>query len=79
MEHDPPLHVSEPLQNRLSSHGDELLRCEHVPVPLHWSFVQTLPSLVHGVPASVLLEPHVPPPLQVLSVHGLPSSLHGVP
>src|SRR5262249_26866972 len=48
--HAPPLHVSVPLQKRLSLHGSVLGGCAHAPLPLHASSVQPLPSSVHGVP-----------------------------
>ena len=50
----PPLHVSVPLQNTLSSHDALLFGCVQEPLPLQMSFVQTLPSLVHAEPEDAL-------------------------
>src|SRR5262249_38440118 len=62
------------LQKSPSSHGAVLFGCVQAPLPLHWSFVHTLPSLVHAVPAeskqlsaaSLQLWAHSGPPAQGL-------------
>jgi hypothetical protein len=46
--------VSVPLQKAPSSHGAVLFGCVQVPLPLHTSLVQTLPSLVHAEPDDAL-------------------------
>ena len=50
----PPEQVSAPLQNKPSSQLAVLFGCVHDPEPLHTSFVQTFPSLVHDAPLGEL-------------------------
>ena len=57
----PPEHASIPLQKWPSSHGAVLFGCAHAPFPLHWSFVQGLPSSVQPVPAATSQLPSPPP------------------
>jgi hypothetical protein len=50
----PAAHVSAPLQNNPSSQEAVLFGCVQVPLPLHTSFVHTLPSLVQALPERAL-------------------------
>src|SRR5262249_55762084 len=79
--HTPPLQTSAPLQKRPSSHGAVLLVCRHTPVPLHWSFVHTLPSLVHAVPgaSSVQVGEQQSPASVLPSSHVSPASITPLP
>jgi len=61
----PPEQVSLPLQKTPSLHGTVLFGCAHVPLPLHWSLVQTLPSSGQAVPEDAWFARHVPDALQV--------------
>src|SRR6185295_19274231 len=71
----PPLHVSAPLQKVPSLQGALLFAWMQEPLPLQWSSVQTLPSLVHAAVAgrkqfcgpSLQRLAHSPPP-----AHGSP-------